>query len=250
MKFNICVPIPIKSANILELKSIIAQSLRSNPNLIEFRYDYIDDVQQITKNFVNELLANVQPKIPVIFTFRAHKEGGQMKIDEAIRFEILKTLVLSQPNYLDIEMNTEKRILSEMINLANLNDVNLIFSYHNFDETPSYETVSVQINNILDSLREDYGLDSQKMERIILKMIFTARKFEDNLIPLKLCKEISKENMKVISFCMGTLGIFSRILCVLNGSFLTYGSIDEKTAPGQIDITNLREALNVLQEIE
>ena len=49
---------------------------------------------------------------------------------------------------------------------------------------------------------------------------------------------------------MGTLGIFSRILCVLNGSFLTYGSIDEKTAPGQIDITNLREALNVLQEIE
>ena len=75
MKFNICVPIPIKSANILELKSIIAESIRSDPNLIELRYDYIDDVQQITQDFVNELLANVQPKIPVIFTFRAHKEG-------------------------------------------------------------------------------------------------------------------------------------------------------------------------------
>ncbi len=250
MKYNICVPIPIKFANILELKSIIARSLRSDPNLIEFRYDYIDDVQQITQGFLNELLANIQLKIPVIFTFRDHKEGGKMKIDETLRFEILKTLVLSQPNYLDIEMNTEKRILGEIINLANQNDVSLIFSYHNFDKTPSYEIVSDQIKNFLDRLREEYGLDSQKMEKIILKMIFKAQKFEDNLIPLKLCKEISKENMKVISFCMGTLGIFSRILCVLAGSFLTYASLKEKTAPGQIKITNLREALNVLQEIE
>ncbi|GAG29372.1 unnamed protein product, partial [marine sediment metagenome] len=68
MKYNICVPIPIKFANILELKSIIAKSLRSDPNLIELRYDYIDDVQQITQGFLNELLAKVQLKIPVIFT--------------------------------------------------------------------------------------------------------------------------------------------------------------------------------------
>jgi len=248
MNYNICVPIPIKFANILELKSIIAKSLRSDPNLIELRYDYIDDVQQITQDFVNELLTNVQPKIPVIFTFRAHKEGGQMKIDEKIRFEILKTLVLSQPNYLDIEMNTEKRMLGELINLANQNDVNLIFSYHNFDKTPSYEIVFEKIKNFLDRLREGYGLDSQIMEKIILKMIFTAQKFEDNLIPLKLCKVITEKNMKIISFCMGNLGIFSRILCVLNGSFLTYGSLVEETAPGQIDVKSIREALNVFQE--
>jgi len=250
MKFNICVPIPIKSANILKLKSIIAESLRSDPNLIELRYDYIDNVQQITQDFVNELLANVQPKIPVIFTFRAHNEGGQMKLDEIIRFEILKTLVLSRPNYLDIEMNTEKKMLGEVINLANQNDVNLIFSYHNFNKTPSYEVVSKQIENFLDRLRDEFGLDSQIMEKIILKMIFTAQKFEDNLVSIKLCKEISKKNINIISFCMGTLGIFSRIICVLNGSFLTYGSIDEKTAPGQMDIKNLREAIKILQENE
>jgi len=248
MKFNICVPIPIKSANILELKSIIAESIRSDPNLIELRYDYIDDVQQITQDFVNELLANVQPKIPVIFTFRAHKEGGQMKVDEKMRFEILKTLILSQPNYLDIEMNTEKRILGELINLANQNDVNLIFSYHNFDKTPSYEIVSDQIKNFLGRLREEYGLDSQIIEKIILKMIFTAQTFEDNLVPLKLCRVITKKKMKIISFCMGNLGILSRILSVLNGSFLTYGSIVGETAPGQINIKSIRETLKIFQE--
>jgi 3-dehydroquinate dehydratase-1 len=138
--------------------------------------------------------------------------------------------------------------LGELINLANQNDVNLIFSYHDFDKTPSYEIISYQIQNFLDKLREEYGLESQKMGKIILKMIFTAQKIEDNIIPLKLCKEISKQNTKIISFCMGILGVFSRILCVLNGSFLTYGSLVEETAPGQINIKKLREMLDIIQE--
>ena len=44
---------------------------------------------------------------------------------------------------------------------------------------------------------------------------------------------------------MGTLGIFSRILCVLNGSFLTYGSVVEETAPGQIKIKDIRDSLSL-----
>jgi len=40
---------------------------------------------------------------------------------------------------------------------------------------------------------------------------------------------------------MGELGIFSRIACVLTGSFLTYASLEEKTAPGQINIDEMRE---------
>ena len=164
-----------------------------------------------------------------------------------MRFKIIKTLVLSKPNYLDIEMNTEKKYLSEIINLANQNNVNLIFSYHDFDKTPSYETVSTQIQIFLDKLREEYELESQNIEKIIIKMIFTAQKFEDNIIPLKLCKEFSKQNVRIISLCMGDLGIFSRILCVLTGSFLTYGSFVGETAPGQINIKKLRGMLDVLQ---
>ncbi|MFX1281370.1 MAG: type I 3-dehydroquinate dehydratase [Promethearchaeota archaeon] len=250
MKFNICVPIPIKSANIIELKSLIEKSLRSYPNLIEFRYDYIDNVKHITQDLTNELLSDVQAEIPVIFTFRTHHEGGQMQIDEKMRLKTIRTLILSKPNYLDIEMNTEKRMLNEIINLANQNNVHLIFSYHDFDKTPSYETVSNQIHNFLDKLGEEYGFGSQNIENIIIKMIFTAQKFEDNIVPLKLCKEISKQNTRIISFCMGDLGILSRILCVLNGSFLTYGSFVGETAPGQINIKKLRDMIDVLREDE
>jgi 3-dehydroquinate dehydratase-1 len=245
MKSNICVPIPIKSANILEFKTRFEKIVRSNPNLVELRYDYIDNVQLITQDFVKELLDNINPKIPVIFTFRDDKEGGQMKIDEMTRFNILKILVLSQPNYLDVEMDTEKRYLTEIIDLAYQNDVTLIFSYHNFKETLSYEVITVQIQRFLEILKDEYGLDSKSLDKIILKLVFKANSFEDNLISLKICKEFSKRKINIISFCMGTLGIFSRICCILNGSFLTYASIVEETAPGQINIKDMRASLNL-----
>ena len=45
---------------------------------------------------------------------------------------------------------------------------------------------------------------------------------------------------------MGELGIFSRITCVKFGSLLTYGSLEDKTAPGQINIEKIREIHKLL----
>jgi 3-dehydroquinate dehydratase-1 len=247
MKYKICVPIQVKSSNIGELQILIDKVLRYTPNLIEFRFDYIDEIQSITPHFVDELKSTVQSKVPIIFTFRDHKEGGKIKIENKKRLGLLKTLILSQPNYLDIEMNTEKNVLSEIINLALQNKVNLIFSYHDFDKTPSFEDVAHQAQIFINRLQEDFELDTQKVEDVVIKMIFTAKSFEDNFVPLKLCKEILKKRVQVISFCMGSIGIFSRIICLLNGSFFTYGSIIEETAPGQISIYSIREALKMFK---
>jgi 3-dehydroquinate dehydratase len=43
---------------------------------------------------------------------------------------------------------------------------------------------------------------------------------------------------------MGDLGVFSRIFCLKAGSFLTYGSINENTAPGQIRIEEFRKIMD------
>ena len=47
---------------------------------------------------------------------------------------------------------------------------------------------------------------------------------------------------------MGDLGNFSRIACVKAGSFLTFASIGDITAPGQIRIEKIREFLQLLQD--
>ena len=248
MKFNICVAIPIKSGNVKENEEIIKRVLESNPDLIEFRFDYIDEISELTPDFVKSLLDLVRPNILSIFTFRDPSEGGQCELNKEQRTKIIKLLIKAQPEYFDIEMNTEIENLRDIINFANENEVKLIFSYHDFDKTPSLEVATSIFEKFKDKLLNNHLVDFLTFKKITYKLIFTAKNFEDNLIPIKLCRDISEKEKEqgIISFCMGELGIFSRITCVKFGSLLTYGSLEDKTAPGQINIEKIREIHQLL----
>ncbi|MFX1567951.1 MAG: type I 3-dehydroquinate dehydratase [Promethearchaeota archaeon] len=246
MNFNLCIPIPIKYSRIEQVKPLIDKAIKSKPNLIELRFDYIPNIQALSVGFVKDLLNIIDPNVAVIFTLRDSSEGGKLKINQNERFKLLKMLIETKPEYLDIEMNTENNFLVEIINLAIQNKVKIIFSYHNFENTLTFEESIKLIKDLNQKLTQDLSLDLINLEEVVYKVIFTAQNFEDNLIPLKLCKDFSHSNQKIISFCMGELGIFSRIMCVLTGSFLTYTSLEEQTAPGQINIRKLREIYNLL----
>ncbi|UCC20747.1 MAG: type I 3-dehydroquinate dehydratase [Promethearchaeota archaeon] len=247
MKLNLCIPIPIRFTNINKVKSIIDKAIKSKPNLIELRFDYITDIQNFSIDFLKELLKIIRPHAAVIFTLRDSSEGGHLKINPKERSKILKILINSTPDYLDIEMNTDISILEEIITLAFQNEIKIIFSYHDFEKTLGFDDSIRLIRNFNERLFRELGLDSKKLKENIFKLIFTAQNFEDNLIALRLCKDLSKSNQKIISFCMGSLGLLSRIMCVLAGSFLTYTFLDEETASGQINIKEMQEIYNVTQ---
>ena len=246
MRFNICVAIPIKSGDFKQNEILINTVLKENPDFIELRFDYIDNLQYINENFVKKLLNLIQPNIPAIFTFRDYSEGGQIKISNEERLKILKILVQAQPEYFDIEMNSAQFTLEELIFLAIQNKVNLIFSHHNFKKTPTYEEGFNIIDSFMNKLISKFIVDSKIVRQSIYKVIFTALNFEDNLISLDLCKTFSKEDHKIICFCMGESGILSRLLCMKAGSFLTYASLDDKTAPGQININKMKKVYELL----
>jgi 3-dehydroquinate dehydratase-1 len=246
MNFNICAAIQIKSGKFSENRPILDKILRVKPNFVEFRFDYINNVQDVTQEFSTKLISYVKVSIPVIATFRKFSEGGKIELDRYERMKILKKLIAAQPNYLDLEMDTDPEILQEVIKLTTQFSVQLIFSYHDFEKTPSYDDALRIIENFNAKLESSVFENTCKREERIYKMIFNANNYQDNLIVLKLCRTLSKEGFKVICFCMGELGILSRIMCVKVGSFLTFGSIDEETAPGQINIVNMREIHELL----
>ncbi len=246
MKYNICIPIPVKSANISEIKPILVKAIKKNPNLIELRFDYINDIQTLSLDFIKELMVIITSNIPVIFTFRNSSEGGQVKIHQKERFKILEMFIEAKPDYIDIEINTSKDYLYEFINLASQNGVKIIFSFHNFEKTINFDEIITLIQNFSNKLNQEFSLKPKIYKDNIYKVVFTAQTFEDNIIPLRLCKEFSNSAQKLIAFCMGTLGIFSRIMCVTVGSFLTYASLEEKTAPGQINIDEMREIYDLI----
>lgn len=246
MKYNICIPIPIKSNNLRDIKVVVDRAIAFNPEFLEFRFDFIDNIEKITRDFVKGIKNLIKNKSLVIFTLRHHSEGGHIKIDEHERLKVLKVLMDSQPDFFDIEMNSVIETLSNIISLSYMKKVNLIFSYHNFEKTPTNEMAKEIILRFEERIIKNELNEFDILGKIIYKLIFTAQNFEDNLVALELCKEISKNNKKVISFCMGELGILSRILSVKLGSFLTYAALEEPTAPGQIKIHTLQQMYKLL----
>ncbi len=243
---NICIPVPVVTNEIHQLNKKIDEILKLGPNIIEFRLDYIKDIESLTLNFLKELLNLIGVKIPVILTFRKFSEGGKLDIIDKKRFDIINQVINLSPTYVDIEMDNDDEFLQNAIKKASNKNVKIIFSYHNFDKTPDYETVI----EILSKFKAKFDKLTVNLEKspsnYLIKLIFYAKNFEDNIIPLRICRELGTENQKIISFCMGELGILSRIFCLKAGSYLTYGSYKEQTAPRQISIITIREILKYI----
>ncbi len=250
MKFNICVAAPITSGGLEQNEEVLKKILDENPEFVELRFDYIEDIQLITPTFVKNLLDLIGSQVQTIFTFREFSEGGQIELGKSERLKIIQLLIEAHPQYYDIEMKNDRETLQTVINLARENDVKLLYSFHDFEKTPLYEEGVKIIEKFKEELVNNYAVDFISIKKIIFKLIFTAQRFEDNLIPMKICRYLLEKNKykNVISFCMGELGIFSRIVCVKAGSFLTYASLEERTAPGQINIKNMREFLQILSD--
>lgn len=241
MEPKICLALPVKSSKLAEIQSLMRKALELKPNFIELRFDYMNDLSGLTEKFTTSIINTIKPIIPLIFTFRKYSEGGFKEITDEKRFDIIKKLLTSHPNYLDIEMNTETSVLKKIILISLEYEVGLIFSYHDFNATPNYQMGQGIIENFRKKLKNSMNFNLEMIKNHIFKLIFTAQSIEDNTIALELCKHFSKQNQWIISFCMGNLGTLSRVLCPHSGAYFTYASMEQGTAPGQINIELMKK---------
>ena len=239
--YNICAVIPIKNFN--DVETTVKRALECESNFIEFRFDYIQNAKDIRVDMLKYLKEFIPDNISLIFTFRDFREGGKLELDSNQKDSIITKLFSAKPDYVDIEINSEDNLLRKVNNLATDNNVNLIFSTHDFKETKTLEK-SIESIESFEKRLERLNFNKQLLHNSVLKIIHTAIKFSDNFVPLDLCEYYRTKKKKIISFCMGNLGIFSRIFCLKAGAFLTYGSLEEITAPGQIKIEELREIID------
>ncbi|MHA1272153.1 MAG: type I 3-dehydroquinate dehydratase [Promethearchaeota archaeon] len=240
MNYKICIALQITTDDFELNKNLLENAVNANPDFIELRLDYLKDPEKITQDFIEKLIEISKSKIPVIFTLRSRKEGGQMNVIEEDRLTLIKMIIKEKPQVLDVEFYLNEDSLNEIINLAEQYKVKLIFSYHDFIKTPDFDNCKEIIEDFLKKLNNF----NEKFH--IIKTIFTAKNFEDNLIALDICKYFSEKDFKIICFCMGEIGIFSRVTCVKAGSYFTFASLKEATAPGQINIKKMRKLHHLL----
>ncbi|WP_460167459.1 shikimate dehydrogenase [Thermostilla marina] len=179
--------------------------------LVELRIDYIRSSVNI-KRLIQE-----RP-CPVIVSCRRERDGGRFSGTEEQRLLLLRTAIAEGVDYVDLEDDIAGQI-------PRFGPTKRIISHHDFRKTP-------------DNLEEIHARMAA-MDADIVKICTMANHPQDNFRMLEL---VSKANVPTVGFCMGDIGIPSRILCGKYGSPFTYATFHQERAlaPGQLSFDQVK----------
>lgn len=205
-----------------------ARNVLKLADVIEIR---LDSLQEPAVSPFTESISS-----PLLFTNRPVWEGGSYSGEEDDRIQLLLDAVENKVSYIDIELEAAKKQQQKIIDASRKTDTKVIVSWHNFQETPDYS----QLGDILNRQRESGAH--------IGKIVTMAHDYSDVLRVLHLQILAHNMNFPLIAFCMGKAGMISRLATLELGGYMTYASPDlgEATAPGQIPVKNLLNALEQL----
>ena len=224
MTLRVCGVIAARSIKELELD--LRKAKKAGADLVEVRFDFLEE-----KPNLSALRRLTQ--LPLIATNRSEVYGGRSRLSQSKRISMLLEAAKAGFEYIDLELATN--ILLSSVKKAHILGAKVIVSWHDFKSTPS----SAKLQELFAS-----GLRS---DAEITKIVTMATRIEDNLNCLNFVQKNSKRG-RVIAFCMGRLGMASRILAPFFGSEFTYASVapGKQTAPGQVTLNEMRRAQQLL----
>ena len=178
------------------------------------------------------------PGKELLFTIRTQRQGGNFLNDAAAyrRFCVL-ALASAQLDYLDLEDTTAEEDSRALMTLAHEMGVRVIASYHDFEKTPAVE-------EILEKLRALRAMGAD-----ILKTAYMPTKTSDVATLLMATARFREEDAAkhpLITMSMGEIGQISRLIGGAFGSMLTFATVGECSAPGQMPIEAVRAVLTQL----
>lgn len=235
---KICVPIVgVTREEILAA----AENIKSTKaDVVEWRVDWYEDIFDFAKTEATmQALREVLGEMPILFTFRTSKEGGEKAIETETYVELnqnaAKTGLI---DLVDVEAFTGDESVKAVVETAHANGVKVIASNHDFHKTPAKE-------EIVSSLRkmQDLGAD-------IPKIAVMPQNTKDVLTLLAATEEMAREyaDRPIITMSMSGTGVISRLCGEVFGSALTFGAVGKVSAPGQIGIEDLTTVIGLLHK--
>ncbi len=209
-------------------------------DVAEWRADWFEDVFDIEK--VKAVLAGLRAAlkdIPLLFTFRTSKEGGEKSVEPDTYAALNKAAVQTGcVDLADVEAFTGDEIVKDMIDAAHACGVKVIASNHDFAKTPAQEDIVSRLRKM-----QELGAD-------ILKIAVMPQSKKDVLTLLVATEEMYREyaDRPIITMSMGKTGVVSRLCGEVFGSALTFGSAGKASAPGQMNVDDLAQMLSLLHK--
>jgi 3-dehydroquinate dehydratase I len=233
----VCTPLVgrTREAILAELDSVTGK----RPDLVEWRADFFDGLADTAGVLaLARELASRAGDIPVIFTIRSSREGGE---DIALGEEQVAALVVAVceaqvAGLVDFEMSAPRAHLDRVREAARASDTRLILSYHNFRETPDAEALYARFS------------EAQLLGGDIAKVAVMPLGAEDVLTLLAATIRARRTlDLPLISISMGAYGALTRMVGWMFGSSVTFAVGQGISAPGQVPIEDLKAVLDILR---
>lgn len=233
---KICVPIVgVTKEDILAE----AKTFDSIPvDVVEWRVDWFEGVFDFDQVLdVLQGLREALGEIPLLFTFRTSKEGGEKAIEPEAYAQL--NIQAAQSGYVDlvdVEAFTGDEIVKTIIEGAHAAGVKVVASNHDFSKTPDQADIVSRLRKM-----QDLGAD-------IPKIAVMPQSKKDVLTLLAATEEMATQyaDRPIITMSMSGTGVISRLCGEVFGSALTFGAAKKASAPGQMGVHDLGTVLNLL----
>lgn len=235
---KICVPIVGRTREeILESGKNISTV---GADIVEWRADWYEDAATFER--VKETarqLRDVLGGIPVLFTFRTAGEGGERALEKDAYIELNQKAAKSgYIDMVDVEALAGDEAVTAVIKAAHECGVKVVVSSHDFQKTPEKEEIISRLRRM-----QELGAD-------IPKIAVMPQNRKDVLTLLAATEEMYSKyaDRPIITMSMAGTGVISRLCGEVFGSALTFGAAGKASAPGQMEVENLKKVLSLLHE--
>ena len=221
------------------LAQAVAIGASGEVDMAELRMDYLTAGQpQAMVDLIDQLSSRLQGK-PLLATFRSKEEGGKQDVSDDNYFKLYAAIVQgSSVDLIDVEMMKPQEQVKALIEAAHRKQIAVIVSNHDFQATPSHAI-------IIDRLRQQ-----QAMGADVLKIATMPKATADVLTLMAASQEMFSRYAErpLLTMAMGPLGVTSRVAGQLTGSALTYASLGQTSAPGQLKAESVRSVLTIIDD--
>ena len=234
---KICVPIVDKTEE--EILESARKITETKADLVEWRVDWFEEIFDFEK--VQEVLGKLREVLgerPILFTCRTANEGGQILLTKE-QYACLNQYAVESgyADLIDVEVFGYTQVVKKMLDFSHAHEVKVVGSNHDFQATPSREEI---IRRLV--FMQELGVD-------IPKIAVMPQNKQDVLTLLSATEEMVREHdaTPVVTMSMGPQGVISRIAGKVFGSAMTFGTVGKASAPGQLEVSDLRLAMKILR---
>ncbi|MDO7907623.1 type I 3-dehydroquinate dehydratase [Paenibacillus sp. JX-17] len=230
--------IPLTADTETGLLEEAADVLAMEPDLIEWRADLYQQVEDLEAvNQLLQLLRDRLGRIPLLFTFRTHKEGGSREFSDRAYADLLHAVIRSgQADLIDVELFSAEEDVKAVVDAARERGVIVVMSNHDFQATPPKDEIIARLRRM-----QDFGAH-------IPKLACMPASPADVLTLLDATHTMRSQyaDRPFLTMSMGGQGLISRMAGELFGSALTFAAGRTASAPGQIPAPELKQVLDIL----